>query len=157
QAGWTTSDATLATVDADGNADAVAAGAAVITAAMGGYSDTCALTVTSARLTSIDVVAAQSSFPAGASVSLSASGNFSDGTSADLTTQVVWSSSNNAVATASNAPGSEGTVQGVSAGSVTVFANLLGVSGSVSLTITTAHIVSIAISPASPMLPVKFW
>jgi len=156
QASWTSSDATVATVSA-GVATGVAAGSATLAVSFGGFSASAAITVTSATLVSIAVSPAAASVPTGVLRQLSASGTFSDGSAQDLTAQVVWSSSNNAVATVSNAPGSQGLAQSLSAGAANIFARLLGVSGSTSLTVTSAHLVAIAIGPQNPMLPVKFW
>ena len=69
---------------------------------------------------------------------------------------MTWVSSDGAVAAVSNAAGSRGLVTGVSVGSATLSATLSGVSGTTSLTVTAATLVSISVTPASSTLPVGF-
>ena len=65
-------------------------------------------------------------------------GLYSDNSTQDLTTQVTWTSSDNAVATVSNAAGSNGLATTAGVGSTTVSATSGAVSGSTSLTVITA-------------------
>jgi hypothetical protein len=80
-----------------------------------------------------------------AKLSFTAVGTFSDGTTQTLTSQAVWASDNTAAATVSNTSGSKGVATGVAAGTAHISATALGVTGSVSLTVTSATLTSIAV------------
>ena len=83
-----------------------------------------------------------------------ATGTYSDGSTANLTPQVTWASSNPAAATISNAPGSQGTATGTGIGSAGISASLNGVTSPTdTLTVTAAALASIALTPASPSAP----
>lgn len=100
-------------------------------------------------LQSIAVTPANPSVVAGLSTSLTATATYSDSTTENVTTQVAWSSSDAAVATVGAATGS---VFGVKAGTATMTATLSGVSGTGTVTVTPATLVSIGITPASPTI-----
>src|SRR5207247_2095843 len=75
-------------------------------------------------------------------------------TTQDLTTEVTWSPASAAVATISNAGGSQGLATSVAAGGpITITATLGGISGNTTLTVTAATLTSIAVTPANPSLP----
>jgi hypothetical protein len=77
-----------------------------------------------------------------ATVQFTATGLFSDNSSQDITSQVVWTSSNSAVATTSNT----GIVTTSTKGSTEISATYAGVTGSTTLTVDTATLVSISIN-----------
>src|SRR5207247_7435925 len=77
---------------------------------------------------------------------------FSDSTTQDLTTQVTWSSSSTAVATISNAGGSQGLATSVAAGTTTITATLGLVSGNTTLTVTAATLSTITVTPTAPSI-----
>jgi hypothetical protein len=79
---------------------------------------------------SIAVMPANPGISPGSTQQFMAMGSFSDGTTQDVTTQVTWASANSAIATISNAPGSQGLATGVSVGTTTITATLGGVVGS---------------------------
>lgn len=111
-------------------------------------------------LASITVTPASASIPAGTKQQFTATGNFSDGSTKNLTASVTWTSSSTAVATISNATGSQGLATTVVIGTTTITATLGAVAGSVTLTVTPPVLASIAVTPASPSfrpgLNVKF-
>jgi hypothetical protein len=108
----------------------------VITATRSGTSATTTLTVTTVTLVSISVQPVDPFLPIGYTMPLQALGTYSDGSSRSLTSQVLWSSSNPAVAKISNSLGTEGRVTGVTGGPTTLTATLPGGSGTTSLTVT---------------------
>src|SRR5262249_45625233 len=71
----------------------------------------------------------------------------SDGTTADCTTVVNWSSSNSGIATVSNSQPTKGLVTGVGVGNTTISASLGGATGSSTITVTSASLTSITVSP----------
>jgi trimeric autotransporter adhesin len=141
QVTWSSSATTVATVantGTDGLATALAAGTTTIAGALGGVSASTTLTVTSATLSSIAVTPASLSLVAGRKQSLTATGTFSDGSKQDLTTLVSWTSTENSVATVSNASGAQGTVSAVKVGTATIVAALGGRAGQCEMTVTAA-------------------
>jgi len=87
--------------------------------------------VTSGTLQSITVTPANQSISIGATQNFVATGNYSDGTTQVITTQVTWTSTNNAVATITQS----GQATGVSKGSTTIQAASGGITGSTTLTV----------------------
>ncbi len=124
QVQWSTSDASVATIEANtGRATAMAEGAATITAAFSGKTAGATLTATAATLKSITVSPPTSSIAAGTSQAFQAMGTFSDNSSQDITQDVSWSSSNTAVATVG---ASTGQATAIAGGTATITASLSG-------------------------------
>ena len=143
---WDSSDDEVATVsnaaDSKGLATAVGLGIATVSATSGGVTGVTTLTVTDATLVSIAVTPADASIADGTTQQFTATGLYTDGSTQDLTTEVTWSSSDEAVATVSNADDSKGLATAAGAGSTTVSATSGGVTGDTTLTVT-ATLVSI--------------
>ncbi len=144
---WTSSS-TAASIDSTGFATSTGTGTATITAASGSVSGTASLTVTSATLVSLAVTPAGSSMAVGTTKQFTAIGTFSDSSTQDITSSVVWSSSNAAAAGING----QGLASSVATGSTTITATLGAVSGSTGLTVSTAHLVSITVLPANPRI-----
>ena len=150
---WTSSDASVASV-AGGLVQAVGPGIATISATRSGVSGAVELTVTQASLTSVDLGPAFA-LPAGVGKRLTATGTFSDLTTRDLTTSLTWTTSAPSIATVSDASGSSGLVTSVAPGIATIRAThpTTGIGGSAVVTVSSAQLVSIAISPVHPSVP----
>ncbi len=132
---WTTSSASVATVNANGLVTGVAAGSATVTATCAGKSGSASLTVTSQPpvVTTVTVAPATPSLAVGATVTLTATVKDAQGNT--MTGQTVsWSTSNAAIATVN----STGLVTGVAAGIATITATSSGKSGTSSVTVTAA-------------------
>jgi uncharacterized protein YjdB len=99
-------------------------------------------------LQSIEVTPPNAQAAAGTSVQLSATGIYSDGTHQDVTSQVLWGTSNAAIATF--AAGSGGTVSALATGAVTIAATLHDRVGTTNFTVTPAVLASIEVTPATP-------
>ena len=151
QVTWSSSNASVATVNSSGLAKAVAVGSTTITATSGSVSGSTSLAVTPTTLSSISVTPANPSIPMGVTKQFAARGIYSDGTSRDITTQVTWSSSNTSVATVN----SSGLATAVAAGTATITATSGSISGSTTLTVTSATLSSISVTPANPSMPVE--
>ena len=150
---WDSSDPSKATIDPSGKASALAIGQTTITATFGAISQQTTLTVTAATLKSIAVTPINpriSVNPSGTFVQFTATGTFTDNTTQDLTTSVSWSSSIPAFATISNIAGSYGKAAIVASGVTTITATQGTVSGSTTLTVTNALLLSITVTPADP-------
>ena len=105
------------------------------------------LTVTDATLVSIEVSPTDPSIADGTTQEFTATGVYTDDSTHDLTAEVTWASSNEAVATVSNDAGSKGLATAAGAGSTTVSATSGGVTGDTTLTVTDATLVSIEVTP----------
>jgi DNA-binding beta-propeller fold protein YncE len=151
---WSSSNPSLASVSNaagfEGLATALGTGAVTVTAAMGSVQGSTTLTVTPATLVSIAVTPANPSIADGTSQQFTATGTYTDNSTQNLTTAVVWSSSNAGVAAVSNAAGSNGFATGLGQGVATIGAALGSVSGSTTLSVTPATLVSLTVIPANP-------
>ncbi len=156
QVTWASSVTTVATISnaagSKGLASTLLVGTTSISAALSGKTGGSTLTVTAATLQSISVTPATPSRPVPITLSFTATGIFTDGTTQDLTTQVTWSSSSQGVATISNAAGSIGLATPVAPGTSTIGAALGTLSGSTILTVTSATLNSISVTPANPSI-----
>lgn len=154
---WSSTAATVASVSnaagSEGLLTAANVGTATVTATLGTVSGSQLVTVTAAVLTSIDVTPAAASLALGRTRQFTATGTYSDTTTQNLTTQVTWSTGTPATATVSNATGTEGLGSALAVGSTTVVATLGTVTGSTTLTVTAAELVSIAVTGAPATLP----
>ena len=158
QAAWTTANSTVASVaNAAGTAGQVkglAAGTTTVTATYSGKSGSTTVTVAEATLTSITVSPATATLTAGKTQPFAATGSYNNGATVDLTSQATWSSSDVAVAQASNASGSHGLVTALVAGTASISATLGAVTGSATLTVGAPLLSSITISPTSASVDV---
>lgn len=132
---WTTSDAAVVTVsNADGTNGRVygASSSATPVTLTAYWTDTvpavgigtATVTVTSGSVLSIEVSPDQPSGPIGFTEQLKATALFSDNNTQDVTTSVVWTSSDKSIATVSNAEGSQGEITRISVGTATISARL---------------------------------
>lgn len=129
----------------EGLATAVSAGSATITATLG-ISRTTLLTVKSNTLNAIHVTSPEDTLVAGTQTSLTATGNFSDGDTQNLTSQVTWVSTD----TTKLIVDAAGRVTAVAAGTARISARSGSVIGSVQITVRTATLTGLAITPTNP-------
>jgi hypothetical protein len=111
-------------------------------------------------LVSISVSPAAISVPPGTTRQFAAAAIYSDGSSQNVTGMATWQSSAPAVASISTAGGTRGQMKSLSAGTATITASYGGLSGTASVAVTSAKLVSIQLSPAAPTVakgvPVRF-
>ena len=134
-----------------GVATAIGAGPATISASVGLVTGSLALNATSATLTRLELDPTALTLPTGTSRAVTATAVYSDGTSANVTSQVLWSSSsplNASVSTLIN----PGVVLGLLPGSATITARLGQITASVPVVVTAALLVSLQVSPDSASL-----
>ena len=129
---WSTSDAKVATIDANGKVTAVAVGTATITATCGSVSATCAVTVEATPAESVEINVSTSTLRAGESTKLVVTVKPSTTTNPSVT----FSSSDNSVATVD----AEGNVTAVGVGEAIITVTC----GDVSSTITIKVVATIA-------------
>jgi uncharacterized protein YjdB len=142
---WISSATGIATVDASGLATGVAAGSANITASLAGVTQSAALTVTAPTIVSITVTPDGLTEAIGINRQFVATATYSDGSSADLTSGVTWNSSSTSTATIDNS----GLLTTIGAGSTTITATVGSFSDTATLTVVAAHLISIAVTPAT--------
>jgi len=156
QVTWSTSNTSVASVSnaagSNGLATALAGGTAGVGATLGYVSGTTTLDVTAATLVAIEVNPADLSISKGTTRQFAATGIYTDASTQDLTKQVTWSSSNTSVASISNAAGSNGLASALGVGSATISATLGTVSGTTTLGVTAATLVSIQVDPADSVI-----
>ena len=149
---WSSANAAAASINNAGLATAASPGSTTISATLGQMSGSTALNVTAATLVVIDLTPTNPSIANGLSNHFVATGVYTDNSVHDISAAVTWSSSVIAVATISNTPGSNGMSTTASAGSTMIAATLGGVSSSTILTVTSATLVSIDVTPANPSI-----
>jgi len=123
-------------------------GDTTITATYLDHSSSTHVFVTDAVLRAIDVAPAAPAVALGQTLQLTATGHFTDGTTRDVTAVVAWASSALAIATISNAAGSQGLATTLAVGPTTITASAQAITGSAMLTVDPSALVSIAVTPA---------
>jgi Regulator of chromosome condensation (RCC1) repeat/Bacterial Ig-like domain (group 2) len=112
------------------------------------------LTVAPLVLVSLSIAPASASIASGTTAQFTARGTYSNGSTEDLTQAVTWSVVSG-TATVSNAPGSAGlaTPSGVGTSTIQAVDSLSSLSATATLTVTSATLVSLAVTPTSPSMP----
>jgi uncharacterized protein YjdB len=131
QVTWTSDNSSIVAVDASGKATGMSPGTAHLTATLGGISGQATVTVSPAPLVSIAVTPANATLKVGSTQQYTATGTYADNSTADLTTQVTWTSDASVVA----GVGAGGKATGVSPGTAHIAATLGTVSGQTSVTV----------------------
>lgn len=120
---WRSSSSTVLNLHGPGLVSGLAVGAATVTASSGSISGMANLSVSAPALSSLALTPAAPTVPLGTSLQLAVTGTFSDGSTQDVTSQVVWSIDNSAIASIS----SGGAVTGLQVGTANIEASLNGV------------------------------
>jgi uncharacterized protein YjdB len=144
QVNWTSSSS-VATIDVNGLATGVAAGATTISATLGSISGSTTLTINAPTISSISITPDDLTLGIGINQQYAATANYSDGSSQDLVSGVTWSSSSAAVATIDNS----GVVTTIGAGQTTLTATVGGQSDTTTLYVVPANLISITVSPGT--------
>ena len=144
---WSTSNAGVATVDANGLMTAVATGTATITATCEGKNGSMTVTVSQAAVASVNVTPGALTMSVGQTTQYlatlqDAGGNVLNGRT------VTWASSNTSVATVS----SSGLVTAVAQGTSTITATSEGKNGTAALTVTNVAVGSVTVQPQGPTI-----
>ncbi|HUM09878.1 MAG TPA: Ig-like domain-containing protein [Myxococcaceae bacterium] len=106
--------------------------------------------VSNAALQRLVVVPDRPQYAAGTSGGAAATGFFSDGSHADLTSLVKWTSSAPSVVAVSGASGSWGRLTAATPGWAAIQADYLNVTGSTGVTVSSATLVGLSLSPPTP-------
>tara|TARA_R110000737_G_scaffold18342_2_gene36331 strand:+ start:5267 stop:7669 length:2403 start_codon:yes stop_codon:yes gene_type:complete len=146
---WSSADTLVATVNASALASGITTGTSIITATFEAQSADSMLTVTDAILSLIAVTPADPIIAKGLTEQFTATGTYSDDTLVDITSSVTWSSANTSVATIN----SSGLASGTASGTAVITASSGAKSGDSLLTVTSATLSSIVVSPINPNIP----
>jgi len=147
---WNSVDTGVASISSTGLASALSVGTTDISASLNGITSASeTLTITNAELVSIAITPGTASIPQSSAQQFTATGTYTDTSTNDLSNLASWQSSNLSAATIN----STGLASSGTAGSTNITAEYLGItSPSVSLTVTSAALVSIAITPDQPSI-----
>jgi len=129
---WNSSLPNIATISANGVASTVAAGTTSISATLGSITGNTNLTVSALTInaTGLSITPVTITINVGTSSSLIATASFADGTSQNVTTSSVWTSSSPSIATVIN-----GSITGIAVGSATITATYGGQTTTATVTI----------------------
>jgi trimeric autotransporter adhesin len=141
---WSSSDISVASIAGGGLATALTLGSVTISATSGSVSGSTTVNVQSAVLSSITVRPVNNKIAPFTSQQFQAIGTYTDGSTHNVTGQVSWTSSNTAVATI----GGSGRAKALIPGPTTITATLGSISGSSTLDVSNATIVSISVTPS---------
>jgi trimeric autotransporter adhesin len=141
---WSSSDISVASIAGGGLATALTLGSVTISATSGSVTGSTTVNVQSAVLSSITVRPVNKKISPFTSQQFQAIGTYTDGSTHNVTGQVSWTSSNTAVATI----GGSGRAKALTPGSTTITATLGSISGSSTLDVSNATIVSISVTPS---------
>jgi uncharacterized protein YjdB len=122
-----------------------------------GKTATATVTVAAAKITSISVTPSAFTMAVNDTQQYQAVAIFDNGTSQNVTGQATWTSSDVTIAGVSNGfgGGGRGTVTALKAGTVTISAAYMSVTGSTTLTVSAATVTSIQITPTNPTVLVN--
>lgn len=138
---WSSTAPAVATVTADGQVSTISSGTATIEASVAGLTGRTMLTVPDARLVSMTLSPQQSTAIVGEDVQFSASGSYSNGSNEDLTSVVLWTSSDVAISrfNPDRLPNS-GLVSAIAPGTSTLVATMSNLKASTTFTVTEANL-----------------
>jgi uncharacterized protein YjdB len=142
---WSSSDISVASIAGGGLATALTLGSVTVSAASGSVTGSTTVNVQSAVLSSITVRPVKKKIAPFTSQMFQAIGTYTDGSTHNVTGQVSWTSSNTAVASI----GGSGRAKALTPGSTTIIATLGSMSGSSTLDVSDATIVSISVTPSA--------
>ncbi|TGM53176.1 beta strand repeat-containing protein [Leptospira adleri] len=152
---WYSSDTVIAQIsNVSGNkgyTNALFPGSSDITAALGSVSSPAiSFMVTPAELVSISVTPTNPSVAKGFSQQFDATGTYTDNTTQNITNSVLWSSSNSAIVQISNSSGNNGLASTLNSGIATITGTSGSISGSSGITVSSAVLISIQVTPTNP-------
>ena len=146
---WQSSDTAIVTIESGGKAHGVDAGDATISTSFGGLSASTTLTVTAATVTSLQVTPADITVPKGTTGHYTATVYYTDDSTRDVTQESTWESSNTDVAHITTSGENAGYAEALESGTSAITAHFEGKSDSTGVTVTTATLESIQVTPVN--------
>ena len=147
---WQVSPSSVASINAQGELFGASQGVAQVSAAYQGVTGNDSITVGPPVLIHISVNPPEPVLPTGESEQLAATGKFSDGSTANVTNLARWQATPSTVASVS----ASGDFKGLSKGTTQVSATYQGLTGTTSVTVASAALLSITVTTAQSSLPV---
>src|SRR5271169_726683 len=147
---WDVTGANVANVSSRGTVTPLAVGQTTIRANYGSVSASAQVSVSAVSLTSLSISPSTATLPLGKGAQLIATGTFSDNSTHDVSSSVIWSSSNPTVA----AVAQDGQLKSNAIGAATVSAAQGKIASSANVTITDAALTAIAVSTNSTVLAI---
>ncbi|MEP1445402.1 MAG: Ig-like domain-containing protein [Paraglaciecola sp.] len=148
---WSVSDASIASIDSEtGLLTALQSGSVSAIASKQGITSSLPFSVSAATLTSLAITPSVVSLVKGTSETVSVTATFSDKTKLEVGSQVEWTSSNTKIAEIAR---SSSTVSALMQGSTKLTAHLADKQADLSINVTSAELISIAVSPVNSSLP----
>ncbi|MGH8446367.1 MAG: Ig-like domain-containing protein, partial [Solimonas sp.] len=157
---WVSSAAAIVSVDAKGRVKALGVGESTITATFQAASGTARVTATPATAIGIAVTPAAASVAKGVKQQYKATASFTDASTQDVTATASWTSSVPAVASVDNSTDAEagtssGRANSLRIGTTDITATYAGFSAVGKLTVTTATLDHIDVTPAAASVPLN--
>ena len=149
---WSSSNLSVATINASGLVSLVGGGTATITAEYLGQTQSVQVVSESDPIQSVTISPDVAVIPNHFDVKMTATALFASGESLDITDQVYWSVSNSSIASVSNLSGQEGLLSTSTPGSVIVKASYQGTDYEKSFDVQDLNLDSISISPDGYLL-----
>lgn len=152
---WSSSDASIATIDGNGLISTLKAGNVTFSVSYQGQSATTNISVNSASLTAINVSPINPELISGETLQLYATAEYSDGSSLDITDQATWTSSNTTAATIGNTVSNRGIVSALTVGSSTITAYFNSQSKQATLNVSNAVLQSLEVTPVNSSIAIN--
>jgi hypothetical protein len=150
---WASGSPDVAQISTSGLASTKLAGTSIITATVGGLSDSAELTVGDATLQEITLSPSSATIKRNLSKQFTATGAYSDGNNVDISPDVTWFSGDTARLTINNTGLATATATATS-GTVSISASFDNITGSVSVNVSDVELSGISINPATATVPV---
>lgn len=148
---WLSATPAVATVNAQGRVSSLSTGTTLITAQLGGLSAQANFTVSNLTISSLAISSLGTSLSVGFQQTAKAMATLSNGGTLDVSEDVLWSSLNPALLSVQNTT-PKGRVTALSAGSTSIRVQLASLQATQTVTVTTATLSSIDLSPSSTFL-----
>ncbi len=150
---WSVSMPSIANIDMDGVATTFIAGNTEIKASYSGLTKAVSLTVTDATIESLQITPNTPSVAKGTSGQFTAIATYSDKTSVDVTHQANWSTTDTSIAQIMPSGNYAGYAISLQEGTTDVSAYVNGVIATTHLTVTSAVITALSLTPSTSTLP----
>lgn len=148
---WSVSNGAFASIDSEtGLLSAVQAGSMSVVASKASKNGSFLLTVSPATLSELSITPAVTSLAAGTSTTINVTAIFSDNSKQDVSDQVVWANTDEAIAVIGS---NSSSLQALSVGSTVLTASLSGQSADLTATVTNAELESLTLSPVNTSVP----
>ncbi|EQA72229.1 Ig-like domain-containing protein [Leptospira noguchii] len=142
---WSSSNPALIQVDNSGLASGSNLGTAHIRASFQSKQGSEEITVGDAVLSQIQIASNNPNIPLGKKDQLTATGIYSDNSNRDISSSVIWNSSDSTTASVKD----NGILETFDTGIITVSASIGNIAGSININVTPAALVSISVSPVN--------